>query len=105
MSTIVENIENPSTRQQFVRACSRLPRLECNTIAVVLTAMISALLVTTVAAQQTQPKPRQAPTTATVPTSPQLAPEIASWQQAVVAHLARFQRYPAEAKGATGIVN
>ena len=104
MSSVVENIENPSTRQQFVHACSRLPRLERNAIAVVSTAMISALLVTAVAAQQTQPKPQQAPT-ATVPTSPELAPEIASWQQAVVAHLARFQRYPAEAKGATGIVN
>jgi helicase len=37
---------------------------------VVSTAMISALLVTAVAAQQTQPKPQQAPTTATVPASP-----------------------------------
>ena len=104
MSTVVENIENPSTRQQFVHACSRLTRLERNAIAVVSTAMISALLVTAVAAQQTQPKPQQAPITSTVPASPKLTPEIASWQQAVVARLARFQRYPAEAKGATGIV-
>ena len=100
MSTIAENIENPSTRQ-FVRASSRLPRLERNAIAVISTAMISALLVTAAAAQQTQPQ--QAPTTPTVPTSP--APAIASWQQAVVARLARFQRYPAQAKGATGVVN
>jgi periplasmic protein TonB len=103
MSTVAENIENPSTRQ-FVRASSR-PRFECNAIAVVSTAMISALLVTAAAAQQTQPQPQQAPTTATVPTSPELAPAIASWQQAVVARLARFQRYPAQAKGATGVVN
>ena len=56
---------------------------------------------------QTQPQPQlqQAPATATVPTSPKLAPAIASWQQAVVARLARFQRYPAQAKGATGVVN
>jgi periplasmic protein TonB len=54
---------------------------------------------------QTQPQLQQAPTTATVPTSPKLAPAIASWQQAVVARLARFQRYPAQAKGATGVVN
>jgi periplasmic protein TonB len=100
MSTIAENIENPSTRQ-FVRASSRLPSL----VAVLPTAMISALLVTAAAAQQIQSQPPQAPTAATVPTSPELAPAIASWQQAVVAHLARFQRYPAEAKGATGIVN
>ena len=104
MFTVVENVKNPSTRQQFVHACSRLPHLEPNAIAVVSTAMISALLVTAVAAQQTQPN-QQAPTTATVPASPELAPEIASWQQAVVARLARFQRYPAQAKGATGIVN
>jgi periplasmic protein TonB len=104
MSTVVENMENPSTRQ-FVRASSRLPRLERDTIAVISTAMISASLVTAVAAQQTQPQPQQRPTTATSPASPELAPEIASWQQAVVAHLGRFQRYPAQAKGATGIVN
>lgn len=103
MSTVAENMENPSTRQ-FVRASSR-PRLKRNAIAVVSTAMISALLVTAAAAQQTQPQPQQAPTTATVPTSPELAPAIASWQQAVVARLARFQRYPAQAKGATGVVN
>jgi periplasmic protein TonB len=105
MSWVVENIENPSTRQQFVHACSRLPRLKRNAIAVVSTGMISALLVTAVAAQQTKPKPQQAPTAATVPASPELSPEIASWQQAIVARLARFQRYPAQAKGATGIVN
>ena len=104
MSTIAENIENPSTRQ-FVRASSRLPPLERNAIAVISTAMISALLVTAAAAQQTQPQHQQAPTTATVPTSPELAPAIASWQQAVVARLARFRRYPAQAKGATGVVN
>ena len=97
MSTVAENIENPSTRQ-FVRASSR-PRLERNAIAVVSTAMISALLVIAAAAQQTQPQPQQAPTTATVPTSPELAPAIASWQQAVVARLARFQRYPARKVG------
>jgi TonB family protein len=55
--------------------------------------------------QPTQEQPQQAPTTVPVPTSPKLAPAIASWQQAVVARLARFQRYPAQAKGATGVVN
>jgi hypothetical protein len=77
MSTVVKNIENPSTRQQFVHTCSRLLRLARNAIAVVSTAMISALLIAVAAAQQTQPKPQQAPTTATVPASPELAPEIA----------------------------
>jgi periplasmic protein TonB len=55
--------------------------------------------------RKAQPQLQQAPTTATVPTSPKLAPAIASWQQAVVARLARFQRYPAQAKDATGVVN
>jgi TonB family protein len=54
---------------------------------------------------QTQPHLEQAPTTAKVPTSPKLAPVIANWQQALVTRLARFQRYPAHAKGATGVVN
>jgi TonB family protein len=54
---------------------------------------------------QTQPQLQQAPTTATVPTSPKSAPLIADWQQALVTRLARFQRYPAHAKGATGVVN
>jgi TonB family protein len=54
---------------------------------------------------QTQPQLQHAPTTDTVPTSPKLAPVIADWQQALVTRLARFQRYPAHAKGATGVVN
>jgi protein TonB len=69
------------------------------------TAMMSALFVTAAAAQQTPPQPQQAPTTTPGPASPKLAPAIASWHQAVVAHLARFQRYPAQAKGATGVAN
>jgi protein TonB len=69
------------------------------------TAMISALFVTAAVAQQTAPQPEQAPATTPGPASPKPAPAIASWQQAVVARLARFQRYPAQAKGATGIVN
>jgi protein TonB len=69
------------------------------------TAMISALFVTAAVAQQTAPQPEQAPTTTPGPASPKPAPAIASWQQAVVARLARFQRYPAQAKGATGVAN
>jgi len=69
------------------------------------TAMISAFFVTAAVAQQTAPQPEQAPTTTPGPASPKPAPAIASWQQAVVAHLARFQRYPTQAKGATGVAN
>src|SRR5262249_51142281 len=69
------------------------------------TAMISALFVTAAVAQQTAPQPEQAPATTPGPASPKPAPAIASWQQAVVARLARFQRYPAQAKGATGVAD
>jgi len=69
------------------------------------TAMISALFVTAAVAQQTAPQPEQPPTTTPGPASPKPAPAIASWHQAVVARLARFQRYPAQAKGATGVAN
>jgi protein TonB len=69
------------------------------------TVMIGALFVTAAAAQQTPPQPQQAPTTTPAPPSSELAPAIASWQQAVVARLARFQHYPAQAKGVTGVVN
>ena len=69
------------------------------------TAMMSALFVTAAAAQQTPPQPQQAPTTAPALAPRELPPVIARWQQAVVARLARFQRYPAQAKGATGVVN
>ena len=67
--------------------------------------MIGALFVTAAAAQQTPPQPQQAPTTTPAPASPELAPAIARWQQAIVARLARFQRYPAQAKDATGVVS
>jgi len=69
------------------------------------TAMMSALFVTAAAAQQTPPQPQQAPTTAPALAPRELPPVIARWQQAVVARLAHFQRYPAQAKGATGVVN
>ena len=69
------------------------------------TAMISALFVTAAAAQQTPPQPQQAPTTAPALAPRELPPVIARWQQAVVARLAHFQRYPAQAKGATGVAN
>jgi len=68
-------------------------------------AMLSALFVTAAVAQPTAPQPKQAPATTLGPASPKPAPAIASWQQAVVAHLARFQRYPTQAKGATGVAN
>jgi len=106
MSTVAENTGNPLTRQSARSdASSTVPRMERNAIAVVSAAMISALFVIAAVAQQTAPEPQQTPSTATVPTSPEPAPAIASWRQAVVARLARFQHYPAQAKGATGVVS
>jgi periplasmic protein TonB len=83
---------------------STMPRMERNAIAVISTAMISALFVIAAVAQQTPSQPQQTPTEAPVPTAPKPAPAIARWQQAIVTRLARFQRYPTQAKGATGVV-
>ena len=85
----------------------RITRMSASTLSLLqrVTAMISALFVTAAAAQQTPPQPQQAPATTPAPASPELAPSIASWQQAIVARIARFQRYPAQAKGATGVAN
>ena len=85
----------------------RITRMSASTLSLLqrVTAMISALFVTAAAAQQTPPQPQQAPTTTPALAPRELPPVIARWQQAVVARLAHFQRYPAQAKGATGVVN
>ncbi len=68
-------------------------------------AVMTALFVITVPAQQAVPQPT-GPTTAPTPAPPAPpSPAIASWQQALVARLARFQRYPAQASGAEGVVS
>ena len=105
MSVVLENTGNLLTRQ-LARSnpSSMMPRMERNAIAVISTAMISALFVIAAVAQQTLPEPQQTPTEAPAPPSPKPA-SATRWQQAMVAHLARFQRYPAQAKGATGVVS
>ena len=52
------------------------------------------------------PSPPAAPSPASPSPAPPAAPSpaIASWQKSLVAHLARFQRYPAQARGAQGVV-
>ncbi|MGD0026420.1 MAG: TonB family protein [Xanthobacteraceae bacterium] len=71
---------------------------------------IIALSVVAVLAQQTPPPQPAPPPAAAAPASPSPAPPaapspaIASWQQSLVAHLARFERYPAQARGAQGVV-
>jgi periplasmic protein TonB len=67
--------------------------------------MISALFVIAAVAQQSPPVSQKTPTEAPAPPSPEPAQAIASWQRAIVARLARFQRYPTQAKGATGVVS
>jgi periplasmic protein TonB len=106
MSTVAENTGNSLTRR-LVRsnASSTIPRIERNAIALMSTAMISALFVMAAVAQPTPPEPKQTPTEAPAPPSPEQVPAVASWQQAVIARLARFQRYPTQAKGATGVVS
>jgi periplasmic protein TonB len=59
-----------------------------------------------VAATAQQPQLQEAPPVVTAPSPPAsvLSP-AASWQQSLVAHLARFQRYPEDALGVEGVVS
>jgi periplasmic protein TonB len=75
-------------------------------VAAVVSAVAMITLFDTVAlAQQTTPQPRvpDKPPTEAPSTRPSVA--IANWQQALVTRLARFQRYPKQAGGATGVVS
>ncbi len=56
-------------------------------------------------AQQTAPQPQAPEKPPTGAPSPSLSPAIANWQQALVTRLTRFQRYPKQAGGATGVVS
>jgi protein TonB len=66
-----------------------------------------ALLAVGASAQEpAKPQPQQAPPVVTAPSPPPSASsEIASWQQSVVARLAKVQRYPAQARGVQGVVS
>jgi len=68
MSVVLENTGNLLTRQ-LARSnpSSIMPRMERNAIAVISTAMISALFVIAAVAQQTLPEPQQTPTEAQLP--------------------------------------
>lgn len=58
------------------------------------------------AQQDPQPQPQETPPVATAP-SPlaSVSSAIASWQQSLVARLAKVQRYPAQARGVQGVVS
>ena len=76
-------------------------------IAAVVSAVAMITLFDDVAlAQQTTPQPqvpdKQPPTEAP---SPRPSAAIANWQQALATRLTRFQRYPTQAGGATGVVS
>jgi TonB family protein len=58
------------------------------------------------AQQAAQPQPKEAPPAATTPSPPaSKSSATASWQQSLVARLAKVQRYPAQARGVQGVVN
>jgi TonB family protein len=58
------------------------------------------------AQQEPQSQPQETPPVATVPPPPApVSSAIASWQQSLVARLAKMQRYPAQARGVQGVVN
>ena len=64
------------------------------------------LRVAALAQQNTEPQPEAAPPVVTGP-SPQapVSSAAASWQQSLVARLARLQRYPPRARGVQGVVS
>jgi periplasmic protein TonB len=58
------------------------------------------------AQEPAKPQPQEAPPVVTAPSPPPSASSaIASWQQSVVARLAKVQRYPAQARSVPGVVN
>ena len=58
------------------------------------------------AQQDPQPQPQETPPVATAPSPPaSVSSAIASWQQSLVARLAKVQRYPAQARGVQGVVS
>ena len=60
------------------------------------------------AQQDPQPQPQETPPVATAPSpsaSASVSSAIASWQQSLVARLAKVQRYPAQARGVQGVVS
>jgi protein TonB len=58
------------------------------------------------AQQNHEPQSEAAPPAATAPSPPASASSaVASWQQSLVARLARLQRYPPKAHGAQGVVS
>ena len=68
---------------------------------------LSVFFVVTASAQQNpQPQPEAAPPVATGPPPPaSISSAAASWQQSLVARLARLQRYPPQARGVHGVVS
>jgi hypothetical protein len=58
------------------------------------------------AQQDAQPQPQGTPPVATAPSPPaSVSSATASWQQSLVARLAKLQRYPAQARGVQGVVS
>ena len=58
------------------------------------------------AQQDAQPQPQGTPPVATGPSPPaSVSSATASWQQSLVARLAKVQRYPAQARGVQGVVS
>ena len=72
---------------------------------------LSALSAVAVSARRNQPRSQEAPAAAPAPVSPaspsRASPpqNVSQWQQALVAQLGRFKRYPAQAHGAEGVAS
>jgi TonB family protein len=69
---------------------------------------LSALSAALVWAQQNPQRVQEVPAAAPAPASPSRAApsqNVSRWQQALIARLERFKRYPAEAHGAEGVAS
>ena len=103
LSAIVERA--PRRMTDGLRPISdRLWRAALGTLCIV---TLGALFCLAASAQQNhEPQSEAAPSAATAPSPPAPASSAAaSWQQSLVARLARLQRYPPKARGVQGVVS
>jgi TonB family protein len=116
--TIINSNANeilPRFIRNRVHVWSMPGRFAHSAIGVVFALAMTSLSVITALAQQPARQPQQAQAPAAAPATavpapapsaaPVASPAMASWQQALIAQLDRFKRYPAQAHGAEGVVS
>jgi periplasmic protein TonB len=103
LSTIADAVHKRGRMMSF----AKMDRLWRAALGAVHAVGLSAFFVVAASAQQNpQPQPEATPPVATRPSPPASIPSAAaSWQQLLVARLARLQRYPPQARGVQGVVS